>query len=363
MSHLVEVYAKDLGVKVGNAEITDHFYPIVQNSYVVVSKTTPLQCHQYDYWPVVMSLIDPILKKFRISKIELSEKDNLTPKQRNHVIKNSKMYFGVLSHFSQLASIYNTPSVSLVSNVYPENCKPLKNAVVLSPDFSDKKPSFSVNEAQKRINEIKPEVIAQAILDKLCIKEKIKFKTVKIGKHFQNNCIEVVPDFFAFSPELNGKLINLLADENFNEDYIVKWSQICKLNLILDREISDEMINAIRPNTEQIVFKLKNLDVDLNKFFKKIVKSKIKLQVIVEDESILNDARFKYFDFHVVPEEKVEDLSNLNLDDVKYFSNKFFVTNKKTFKSNFSAKRLDNSNKFVYDEFSSKELESLYLYE
>ena len=29
MTHIAEVYAKDLGVKVGKPHIQDHFYPIV----------------------------------------------------------------------------------------------------------------------------------------------------------------------------------------------------------------------------------------------------------------------------------------------------------------------------------------------
>ena len=69
--------------------------------------------------------------------------------------------------------------------------------------------------------------------------------------------------------------------------------------------------------------------------------------------------RLKYFDYAVTeikfPKNEVK--------ASKYLSKKSFITDGKSFTSESSAKRLDNSNNFVYDEVSSKELESLYLYE
>ena len=81
----------------------------------------------------------------------------------------------------------------------------------------------SITSKSKYLNltsEIKAETIAQNILNQLGIKNKLKFKTVKIGKHFHNECVEVVPNFFGFSKKLQGKPINIRADLHFEFQFI-----------------------------------------------------------------------------------------------------------------------------------------------
>ena len=51
------------------------------------------------------------------------------------------------------------------------------------------------------------------------------------------------------------------------------------------------------------------------------------------------------------------------INSEKFFSKKLFISNSDTYSSESSSNRLDKSHNFVYDDVSSKELESLYLYE
>jgi len=37
MSHLVEVYAKDLGVKIGEPHFKPHFFPLLEENYITIT--------------------------------------------------------------------------------------------------------------------------------------------------------------------------------------------------------------------------------------------------------------------------------------------------------------------------------------
>ena len=88
-------------------------------------------------------------------------------------------------------------------------------------------------------------------------------------------------------------------------------------------------------------------------------KRKINILIQVGGNLDISDVRLKYFDYNVLPEPQAQE----EVKASKFISKKSFVTNAEVFNSESSAKRLDKSNNFVYDEASSKELESLYLYD
>ena len=111
------------------------------------------------------------------------------------------------------------------------------------------------------------------------------------------------------------------------------------------------------------MFRVNDIENDYTEFFKYIKKNKINLIVSTKNKDILNELRFKYFDFNVELEAEHAEISNLVNENTKYFSKKHVITQSKSFKSNFSADLLDNSNKFVLNDVSKQELETLYLYE
>jgi hypothetical protein len=362
MSHIAEVYAKDLGVKIGKPIIADHYFPIGLDRYICTNLETNIQSQQYDYWGIVCSLLNPILTKHQIGILKIPEQ--ITNKQKNFFIKKSLLYLGVSNHFVNIADFYDKPSVSILSNLYKQNFHLFKKAEVLTPDFSEIKPSFSSQESVKRINEIKSEEIAQAVLDQLGIEEKIKFKTIRTGSAFQNETVEIEPNFFAFSKELQGKPINLRGDLHFDLANICNWCKMCVVNLYLAEPFNLDLLKEM-PHLKQIVFKYKKKhnEIDLSEFFKKLKNNKINIIIQTKDADILSDVRLKYFDYNVLFEEKDADISADIPHRCKFISKKRFVTNAEVFNSESSAKRLDKSNNFVYDETSSKELESLYLYD
>lgn len=353
MSHVAEVYAKDLGVKIGKPTITEHYLPNSEETYVCFDFKSPDKIGQYNYWDIVVSLVTPVLKKSGISLLQIPE---ASPRQKNFFIKKSVLYFGLANHNVNIADNYGVPSVSILSNVYEGNFNLFDNAKVLTPDFSKIKPSFS---SCRRVNEIKPEQIAQAILDQLNIKEKIKFKTIRIGSNFHNEVVEIVPNFFSPSSELKGKPVNIRADLHWDLENIIRWSQYSLINLYIDSCFDAELLHQM-PNLKQVVYKHKEGEqTDLTKFLKSLKSRKINVIIQCQNDKNISDIRLKYFDYNVIEEPKPQKEVRAS----KFISKKRFVSNVNVFLSESSAKRLDKSNDFVYDEASSKELESLYLYD
>ena len=376
MSHIAEAYAKDLGVKIGRPTITEHFYPGLPEKYITFQASNKMPAKNYFYWDIVISLIKPYINDIKIVQVggpgdpKTSGVDLFAPssyKQMNYIIKNSMGHFGVDSLPMHVASVYEKPITALFGNLYKENAKPLWNkkndAVCIEPDFSKIKPSYSGK--CNRINEIKPEQIAQAILDQIDIKEKIKFKTIRIGSNFNNKTVEVVPNFFGYSKQLEGKPVNIRGDLHFDLANIASWCKMCLVNLYVDSVFDVGFLDHM-PNLKQVVFKHSQKDEDYEKFFKALKNRKINVIIQTKDKENISDLRLKYFDFNVIEEKEPEyDLDAIvEITSAKRFiSKKSFISNGETFTSESSAKRLDKSSSFVYDEVSKSELESLYLYD
>jgi len=372
MSHIAEVYAKDLGVKIGRPHITDHFFPGLPNKYITIQSSNNTLASVYKNWEIVVFLIAPYLHSRGIKIIQIGkQKDKeikgvdycflkTSDKQTNHIIKNAAAHIGHDSAFGHIASIFDVPSVILHFNLYPENSKPIwhkKNKCIsVSPDFSKVKPSFSLD--CNRINEIKPEIIAQNTLDQLNICEKIKFKTIRVGSSFHNTVVEIVPNFYKYSDQLKEKPINIRGDIHWDAANVIEWCRYSFVNLYINCVFDTNLLQYMT-NLKQVVYNCtEDKNTDNSDFFKTLKNNKINV-VIRSDELNISDVRLKYFDFNVLE----NDISVEKTHASKFLSNKSFVSNAEVFNSESSANRLDRSNNFVYDEASSKELENLYLYD
>ena len=372
MSHIAEVYAKDLGVKIGKPVITEHFFPGLPDRYITIQSSNKMPAANYLYWDLVLNLVKPFIGDIKIVQIG-GDKDQIISgihmstlgcsyKQMNYIIKKSFLHCGCDSLPGHVASVYDIPTIVLHFNLYPSNSKPLwheKNSCIsLSPDFSKNKPSFGPN--CKRINEIKPETIAQNILDLLKIDKKIKFKTVRVGSQFHNEVIEIVPNFEGLALELKDKPINIRGDLHFDLQNIINWCQYSIVSLHTCKEIPIEALQAM-PKLKQVVFRYekRHNKEDLSKFFRLLKNNKVNIGIICDDKKIISDVRLKYFDYNVI--ESGEDKKKIKAS--KFLSKKKFISNKDVFPSEFSEKIVDKSDNFVYDDISSKELESLYLYD
>ena len=373
MSHIAEVYAKDLGVKIGQPVISDHFVPGLPEKYISFQASNKMTSKNYLYWDIVLGLLQDHLFTQNIQVVQVGGKDDpqvggvsvdhrgTSYRQMNYIIKNAQAHLGVDSLPMHVASAYDRPMVALFGNLYVTNANPLWNktnkAICLEPDFSEEKPSFGTN--CTRINEIKPEVVAQSMLNILGIDEKIKFKTVRIGSKYHQQTVEIEPNFFAPSEQLKGKAINLRGDLCPDINTIVQWTRMCITNLYISEPFD---LNALphMTNLKQVIFKHNaGQNVDLNDFFKILKRKKINVAIETTDTDNISDLRLKYFDYPVVETVAAGD----EVKASKYLSKKKFISGGQIFYSKFAAKKLDKSDNFSYDECSSKELENLYLYD
>jgi hypothetical protein len=373
MSHIVEIYAKELGVRVGKPQITKHFIPGLPDNFITIKTSNLVGQSHYRYWDIVVSLLRPFLQKEKISILQMGNpKDFIlsnvdarflatTEKQKNYILSKSKSHIGHDDICSQVSSAYDVPSTVIYGNIYPENTKPIfnikNNSDSISVDFCKTKPSF--NHDADRCNEIKPEKIAQSVLKNLKIKEKIKFKTIRAGSNYGNDLLEVVPNFLP-SENVKNKNCVIRGDIHFDINYIARFCQLCPVFLHINDTFDFGFLRHLK-NLKQIVFihEDKYKDIDLNNFFSFIKNNKINLTIVSNDKENISDLRLKYFDYTVL--ERAEEKQKIK--DCKFLSKKIFVSKDGQFLSESSANRLDKTNTFVYDDISSKELENLYLYD
>ena len=373
MSHIAEVYAKELGVKIGKPQITEHFIPGLPDNFITI-KTSNLvgQCH-YQYWDIVISLLRPLLQKEKINIVQIGDqKDfilnnvsarflNTTEKQKNYILSKSKAHIGHDDICSQVSSAYDVPSTVIYGNIYSENTKPIFNTKnksdPISADFSKTRPSF--NHDVDRCNEIKPEKIAQSVLNNLKIDEKIKFKTIRAGNTYGNSFLEVVPNFFP-SDSIKGQNCVVRGDIHFDINNIARFCQLCPVTLHVNDTFDHGFFKYLK-NLKQLVFiyEDKYKDIDLNNFFNFVKNHKINLSIVFASKDKIEDVRLKYFDFNVLERSWEKE----KIKDCKFLSKKIFVDKGEQYLSESSANRLDKTNTFIYDDISSKELENLYLYD
>ena len=184
MSHIAEEYAKSLGVRIGSPVLSTHFYPVLPDKFITFhTNFKKVPSRHYDYWPVALKLIKEHFKTPEIKIIQVGgaedppfeECDHITLgasfRQMGYILEKSMLHLGIDSLPVHMASAVDIPIVALYSNIFPECSEPLWNTKSrirhLSPDFSKIKPSFSLNESPKRVNEIPPEDIASSVLDLL----------------------------------------------------------------------------------------------------------------------------------------------------------------------------------------------------
>ena len=71
MSHIAEIYAKELGVKIGRPTITEHFIPGLPDKFITLHSSNKCQASLYKYWNVAVHLIKPHLDKLGLKIVQI----------------------------------------------------------------------------------------------------------------------------------------------------------------------------------------------------------------------------------------------------------------------------------------------------
>jgi len=305
MSHLAEVYAKDLGVKIGEPIFKAHYYPIMEENYITIHNDNKVQAKEYSYWEEVIILVKKQLPDIKFIQIGNGKEPRVknvdkfiatnSIKQSAYIIKNSIMHIGTDSLPVHIASSFNKPLVAIYGHTLPATCCPLwgdKNKhVLIESHRNGNKPSYSLKENPKNIDLIKPEEIANGVL-KLLGKEECDRETLYVGQKYKDAIIHVVPDH---KYSLSNKNLVIRLDLLHKEENIIHLLQSNRSSILTNKPLSDEVLS--QKNIDNISYFSNDFDSD---FISRAKAKGVNLRLYCEDEKNLAKLRVKFFDHQII---------------------------------------------------------------
>jgi hypothetical protein len=351
MSHLIEEYAKSCGVEIGKPIIKEHFYPVVHDKYITLHTDAKDQAREYAHWNIVLQLLKQPLSEAGIKIIQIGgEKYEKHPfvdevlngscsfKNTFYVIKKSLLHLGINSLPVHIASVYGKKIVNIFGNLYPECARPYwskeEDVVNLCPDFSERKPSFSVQEHPKRIDEIKPEDIANSVLKLLNIDHNQKFESLYYGSEYKKRSIQIIPEGNTIKFQ-DGFNVNLRMDKFYSLEALSKIIQQKKIEITTDKPIPKEFL--IKEKIQCINYITDSFDVN---FVEAATKKGITMMLLCTDKSKIKEERFKIFDQKIYPyhkkdmiKENKKKIGKVDFDRLKILSTRKILCNGKEYSS------------------------------
>ena len=300
MSHLVEVYAKDLGVKIGEPHFKPHFFPILEENYITIHNDNKVQSKEYDYWEEVINLVKEQVSDIKFIQIGSGKEPRIknatkfaatsSIKQSAYIIKNALMHVGIDSLPVHIASSFDKPIVSIYAHTYASTCCPIwgseKNHIIIESHRNGNKPSYSLKETPKQINLIKPEEIANAILKKLGKKTSSR-KTIFIGDKYKEQFIHIIPDK---KYSVSSKQTVLRFDLHHDEENTLHLFENNNISIVTNKPLGDKILS--QKNINCINYFCDRFD---SEFIERAKKKGVTLRLFGTDEGVLNEERYKFF--------------------------------------------------------------------
>jgi hypothetical protein len=382
MSHILEEYAKSLGVYISKPIISEHYFPICDEKYIVIYSEDKTQSKNYKHYNMVLELLKPFLieKNIKIIQIDCSSEpirnvnkclSNLSFKQYAYVLSKSLLYIGVDNVYSHYASSKNIPIINLFGNIYPSISNGYWSRKNEKIDISAKwsnKPCLNLIDPKEEINTINPEEIAQAVLTILKQKKTVNFKTIHIGPLFKEGVIEVIPDK-SFNNDLDkNKIIFIRTDYGFNEEIFLQYCLNYKVAIITDKIIQHEGLLKIKNNIKKLSLIVdKDSDTIPEEYFNILKRYKIEFQILVKSEDDLGFIKNKYFDYPVNSYTVNKNKLKIAHQNCKFFSNKILVEGDDIYASKahwlIKEKMVDKISYILDNDEYWSELDHFYIYE
>lgn len=354
MSHLAEVYAKDLGVKIGKPYFKPHFFPVVSDNYITIHTDDNVQSKHYDYWDLVITIVKGAVPDTKFIQIGSGKEPKILKadqfiktssiKQSAYIIQNALVHVGIDSSPVHIASHLNKPIVALYAHTYANTCDPLwsdkDKVTIIESDRNKQKPSFSLKEGQKNINLIKPEQVANAILHHLGV-EPIIFKTLHLGKKLKDDILEVVPDH---PYDIKSKNLWARLDLLHKEENVFALLENNSIGLRTSKPVSEELLRS-----KKIVHVIYISDSFDPVFVDLLIKLGKSFKLLCNSNKNLSEQRSLFFDQEVFDYDLKSEIKkkkdNLPLDKFSYSTNKKILKNKKVYDSYYAmngSKKIDD---------------------
>lgn len=381
--HLLETYALNCGAKIDKPYIYEQYYPLGEEKYITIQPYSRYAGKQYIYWAEVINYIFPYLEKEGIKIVQLGDKeDKPVPRsiwtqgstslnQCAYILSHSMLHVGVDSFAAHMASGYGKKIVSLYSTTFLENSKPYwsedEDFVGLEPDRAERKPSFQLEDKGKQaINEIKPEQIADRILQMLGIESKIKFETLRLGEQYTKTYIHVVPSSIA-ALDQQISFIVCRMDLDFNEPNLFQQlSRSQKVSIITDKPINKNLLLQRMDNIQDIVYLMRdNNDIEFVDF---LHKQKVNYVLVTKlKDKKLRDLKLKYLDYNFIFEKqenysKRKEILEVGMGNLYYKSNIRILKDGKYYPS-VAALKKNQPLEDLFDSDVYKAIDSKYFWE
>lgn len=313
---LLVTYSSYLGVlPLDKPNVNTQFFPVPFDKYITLHVGDgKISAKHYDYWTEVVALLKPVLHHFGIAIVQIGGPQDqiiegtdakyltLTYAQSAHVQKGAILHLGIDSLPIHTSSAFGKKIVALYSHIYKEqspcNWSNPEDVIYLEPERTNH-PPFGPVEYPKMVNTINIEEICRSVCKLLDLPVDFSFETQFIGEHYNLPVVEIIPDFFGESAELNGANINLRMDLNFDENCAHAWAQHYIVKLVTNKPVNLQLLAANKKNIAQLTLLLDDKDsfsLEYVKAAKRLVPNLV--LVGMKDETI-SDTREKFFDYVV----------------------------------------------------------------
>lgn len=333
MSHLLHEYSKSLGVKASKPDVQKHFFPCLDEKFIVFFDGEQNQSKIYKHYSTIFQLIGRTLSSYGIKIYQIGGKNPIAGANRHlscsfkneaYIVSKSMLYIGPDSYLSQYASSQNVKTITLYGSNYANNTKPFwgsfKDKSCLEPDWNCK-PCFSNHDPQRQIDSIKPELVCKKILEFCGLSDlTFNFKTLNIGDTYYQKIVEVVPTSIV---EGLPKNIFVRIDYGVKEEPLLYYCSNHKVVIVTDQLIQVNMLLEYKDNIKKIIYTIQDKnDTIPEQYFEALKKLNIDFILLTEEEEDLPKLRNKYFDCQV-------HLKDSDEDRIECPKNAKFLTNKK----------------------------------
>jgi hypothetical protein len=386
MSHLIEEYAKNLGVKISKPVVSKQFWPVIPEKYIVIHLESDIDSKKYKYYDIVIDAIKPYLKKLNIQTVQIGSSRSprletvdeiifdLDFKKFAYIISKSCLYVGIDGCFSHYASSIDIPIVNIFGNIYaPINKGYWSDANSINIEAPWKiKPCFSSSDPEDTVNKIPPEQIAQAILDQLGCSAQLSLTTNFIGDFYHQKVFELIPDFFQPSAEMQNAHWFLRLDYVDDAKYVDAWCSFLKSFSFFSKQlIQPDFIHKYRGKLEKINFIIDHSSPISDDYLNFLRKAGVASTLLVKEESDLPTFRNKFFDHNVqlYPKINIETLkqNKINFEASFFSSSKTLISNGKKYPSFYHWQKgqniVDKNFKIEDNDLLLQEANHFYIYD
>lgn len=374
MSHLLHEYSKSLGVKVSKPELQQHFFPCLDEKYIIFYNSEQQASKIYKHYSTVFQLLRETLDNHDIKIYQIGGENAIVGVSRHlscslkneaYLVAKSMLYLGPDSYLAQYASTQDVKTITLHGNNYASNTKPFwgsfKDKACLEPDWNSN-PCFSAEDPQRQIDSIKPEVVCKKILEFCGLGQlKFNFKTINIGDSYYQKIVEVVPT--AITKGLPKSLF-VRIDYGVEEEALLYYCTNHEVILVTDQLPQINILMQFRENIKRILYTIQDKDDTIpEEYFESLKKLGIDFILLSDKEDELPFLRNKYFETQVHPKhDRKEPI--VCPDDAKFLSNKKIIEEDKVYMSYAHYKKgLDSCDKVLDTPEYWEESKHFYIYE